>query len=274
MLQCVVVYRMEVFLNLGCRLLCVAVCCSVLQCVAWCCSVLHGVVKAFGPLCAVGSCVLQCDALCCYVNAHRPAQFAEMAARTKIYPDIVYDTVTLCTLLQHTATHCNCNTLQHIATLQHTATLTQNDEMATRKKIFVHIHATSPYHSRMYTHSTTHVCTHSHTHTGRRDGSAHKDLQQAGTGNSNAMAWHKAPALWLFGICLCIFTYVCLYMSMYTIYTSYVYILYIDPLYVHKYMLIAPALWLFGICLMYICICRSYVYILYICPLYIHMYIL
>ena len=61
---------------------------------------------------------------------------------------------------------------------------------------------------------------------------------------------------------------------MYTIYTSYVYILYIDPLYVHKYMLIAPALWLFGICLMYICICRSYVYILYICPLYIHMYIL
>ena len=91
-------------------LLCVAVCCSVLQCVAACC----GVLQCFG-----------CDARRLCLALHAVSCVVQCVAAY---------TATPCNTLQHPATHCNtlhhaathCNTLQHTTThctaLQHTCT--------------------------------------------------------------------------------------------------------------------------------------------------------
>jgi len=122
-------------------LLCVAVCCSVLQCVAVCCSVLQCVAVCCSVLQCVAVCsVLQCAAVRCSVlqcNTHHE-QINPRTSNNSESPH--YNT------LQHTATPCNaqlhhhiqinprthsnsesphCNTLQHMGThgntLQRTA---------------------------------------------------------------------------------------------------------------------------------------------------------
>jgi len=74
----------------------VALCCSVLQCIAVCCSVLQYVAvccSAVMPHLALIS-ALPCNTL----------QQLQHTATHPTYPHLA---------LQHTASHCNCNTLQH-----------------------------------------------------------------------------------------------------------------------------------------------------------------
>jgi len=90
---------------------CVAVCCRVLPCVAVCCRVLP-CVAIFALCCSLCvavcchglPCVATC-ALCCSVLQRGAVSQARLVLG-----------LPHCSTLQHTATHCNTNTLQHTNT--------------------------------------------------------------------------------------------------------------------------------------------------------------
>jgi len=86
---------------------------SVLQCVAVCCSVLQYAAVCVA-VCVAVCCSVQFDAACCRVLQH----VATYCSASLVKGQLIRKTRTNCikkcyNMLQHTARHCNINTLQH-----------------------------------------------------------------------------------------------------------------------------------------------------------------
>jgi len=134
------------------NLMCVAVCCSVLQCVqeARYIYVPPGVLLCVAVRCSVlTESALQCGAVCCsMLQCVAVFEVLFLGPLTYDIRNTLQHTATHCNTLQHTATHCN--TLQHTAT--HCNTLHHTTSHYIVRNACVCLYACVPVNGRAFVH--------------------------------------------------------------------------------------------------------------------------